>query len=406
MRKIVQHGSVLPVAVVTTSFPVAPELISGIFIEKLVLQLSKLMEIVIVAPDYVSTERMRAHTPYHLCSFRYGPKAWQRIAHCPGGIPVALSSQPLLYLLLPLFFGAMFIACLRISGKVSLLHANWSINGLVVGIAGMITGVPVVTTLRGSDVNARRRSRLHLLLLKGCLFVSRRIVTVSDAIRTRLAEEFPQFSHKLITIPNGVDETLLQLPIHRERSSFLRLLSVGNLVPNKGFATILEALNLLPDTPIHLGIVGDGSERNNLEQIAEAYGQSEKVRFFGALAPEGVEKKLLNTDLFVLASFSEGRPNVVLEAMAAGVPVIASDLEGVRELIEDGVTGLLFEPGNSRQLAACIRRLAYDSVLRSKLAKTAREFIVRNELLWSATARRYAALYREIAGNRNLECAV
>lgn len=407
MRKNGPHGSGLTVAVITTSFPVEPGLISGIFIEKLVRYLGKWAAVTVVAPACVNPERLSPTEPaYRLRCFRYAPKALQRIAHSPGGIPVALKRQPLFYWLLPLFLGSMLIACFRVSGKVSLFHANWSMSGLIAGFAGWIAGVPVVTTLRGSDVSTLKTTKIDRLILKTCLVFSRKIVTVSDAIRIRLVREFPQFSDKLITIPNGVDEALLQFPIKRKSTSVCRLVSVGNLVSNKGFATILEALNLHRDNSLHLGIVGDGAEKNHLEEITSAYGLSKNVRFLGSLAPDAVAEELRNSDIFVLASFSEGRPNVVLEAMAAGVPVIASDLEGIRELIEDAKTGLLFEPGNSRQLAACIGRLASDSALRLEIAEAARDFIVRNDLLWSATARRYAALYREIVDDRNSVCAV
>lgn len=397
--------SVPSIAIVTTSFPVKAGLISGVFIEKLALYLAKWADITVIAPAYLHSEQPKMAVPYRLHSFRYGPKHWQSIAHNPGGIPAALRRKPLFYLLLPLFFGAMFISCIRISRKVMLLHANWSVNGVVAGIAGWITGVPVITTLRGSDVNTRPNSRLHRLLLKACLLTNCRVVTVSDAIRARMEVEFPEFSGKLITIPNGVDERLLQFPIRRRHTSCCRLLSVGNLVANKGFATIIEALNLLRDSELHLGIVGDGEEKAHLEQLARSCELSEKIRFLGQLAPEEVGKTLLNSDIFILASFSEGRPNVVLEAMAAGLPVIASDLAGVRELIEDGKTGLLFDPGNARQLAGCIRRLASDPGLSAKLSHAARDFIIRSDLLWSATARRYAALYG-LVSNRDLECAV
>ncbi|MGR9106569.1 MAG: glycosyltransferase [Gammaproteobacteria bacterium] len=400
------HGSKLKVAIVTTSFPVEPGLISGIFIEKLVQALGRWVDVTVVAPAFWNSARScQARSSYRLRCFRYAPKPWQRIAHAPGGIPVTLRRQPLFYGLLPLFFGSMFLACCGIARKASLIHANWSINGLVCGIAGWLAGVPVVTTLRGSDVNCHRSTRLNRLALGACLSLNDRIVTVSDAIRIRLANEFPQYTAKLITIPNGVDQALLEFPLARKSASVCRIVSVGNLVANKGFATILEAMKEIKDSSIHLNIVGEGVEKDHLEMITERFGLSRRVRFLGALSPDSVALDLGEADVFVLASFSEGRPNVVLEAMAAGTPVIASNLEGVRELIEDGKTGLLFEPGNSRQLADCIGKLASDPALRLKLAAAARDFIVQNDLLWSATARRYLALYHELLGDPNPACA-
>lgn len=386
----------LPVAVVTTSFPVEPGLISGVFIEKLALHLSERAEITVVAPEFDRPESFRSDPTYRLCCFQYAPRAWQKLAHSPGGIPVALRRQPLYYLLLPVFFASMFVACLRVSRTVSLVHANWSINGVVAGLAGWISGVPVVTTLRGTDANALRSSKVQRMVLRACLFLSCKIVTVSDAIQIYLADNFPEYSDKLMTIPNGVDERLLQIPLKRDKASVCRLLSVGNLVSNKGVATIVDALSRLSDNALHLKIVGEGVERTNLKNAITAYGLENKVFLLGALPPDDVAGELGASDIFVLASFSEGRPNVILEAMAAGTPVIASNIEGVRELIEDGENGLLFEAGNSRHLAECIVRLSSDSGLRAQLSEAARNFIVRNDLLWNTTARKYIDLYREI----------
>ena len=100
-------------------------------------------------------------------------------------------------------------------------------------------------------------------------------------------------------------------------------------------------------------------------------------------------------DALVLASYQEGRPNVVLEAMAARLPVIASDIPGTTELVSHNETGLLFQPGDVEGLAAQIDSLRDDLALRSRLGEAGRAFVVENELNWT-TGQRYARLYRQI----------
>jgi glycosyltransferase involved in cell wall biosynthesis len=113
-----------------------------------------------------------------------------------------------------------------------------------------------------------------------------------------------------------------------------------------------------------------------------------------------VVEYLSAADAFVLASYSEGRPNVVLESFAVGLPVIATDIDGVRELVKEGETGLRFQAGNSRELAKQIERLQKKPELQALLSSRGREFIQQNQLLWTNVGQRYADLYKEAIGAR------
>ena len=125
-------------------------------------------------------------------------------------------------------------------------------------------------------------------------------------------------------------------------------------------------------------------------------GLLKQVRFLGSVTPESMPSLLSRADVLILASSSEGRPNVILEAMAAGLPVIASAIDGVTELVEDGATGLLFSSGDSEDLARQIDVLARDSQMGSKLSKNGRAFIVDKGLLWRNTGGLYAAIYDQL----------
>jgi len=105
-------------------------------------------------------------------------------------------------------------------------------------------------------------------------------------------------------------------------------------------------------------------------------------------------------DALILSSSSEGRPSAVLEAMAAGVPVIASDIAGVRELIRDGTTGLLFPVGDDRELVTQMKRLIGDPVLRVRLSEASRDFIITNRLLWTETGLRYGEIYADLVSHQ------
>ena len=162
------------------------------------------------------------------------------------------------------------------------------------------------------------------------------------------------------------------------------MISVGRLSPEKGQAGLLQAFaRLRPSHPeLQLRLVGDGPDRASLETLAKELGLSDAVTFVGRLPEEETLAEIARANLLVLPSFMEGLPIVLMEAMAAGVPVIASRIAGIPELVEDDETGLLFTPSNWDELASRIDLLLGDDVLRTRLvekgkAKVASEFDTR-----------------------------
>jgi colanic acid/amylovoran biosynthesis glycosyltransferase len=162
------------------------------------------------------------------------------------------------------------------------------------------------------------------------------------------------------------------------------MISVGRLSPEKGQAGLLQAFTKLrPRHPeLQLRLVGDGPDRASLETLVKELGLSDAVTFVGRLPEEETLAEIARANLLVLPSFMEGLPIVLMEAMAAGVPVIASRIAGIPELVEDDETGLLFTPSNWDELASRIDLLLGDDVLRTRLAekgkaKVASEFDTR-----------------------------
>jgi glycosyltransferase involved in cell wall biosynthesis len=311
-----------------------------------------------------------------------------------------LANNPWLYLLIPPFLLSMAWSVWRAARNADVVHANWAVCGCIAGLAGRARGVPVVTTLRGEDVTRAQRRWIEAAILSWCLHFSMRVVTVSQAFESWLREQFDRFAHKISVIENGVDAQFLRCGEQRtqSRSDSLRLVIIGSLIRRKAVDQAIRALALIADEPSHvsLTIIGSGPEEQHLRDLAVSLGISKQVTFRGHLAPDKVAEMLLAFDVFVLTSLSEGRPNVVLEAMATGLPVIASDIDGVRELITDEQTGLLYRSGETQELAERIRLLQADPSLRARLGKAAHEHIVARGLIWPRTAERYRALYADI----------
>ena len=389
----------LKVMMLTSSFPLSQEKASGIFILRLVEQLAKDFDITVITPCPSDRIKPDVDQRFIIKCFRYAPKSLQILAHQPGGIPVAIRQNRWLYLVVPVFMMSMAFASLCTALRVDLIHANWAANGFIACIAGFMTRKPVVTTLRGADVKRALQSPLDHFFLKRCLAFSDNIVTVSNAIQKIIKENHPQWSNKVVTIPNGVDQEFISIGADRDykANAKVRFVTIGSLIPRKRIETILYALTKIKSLDaIELRVIGNGPEEQFLKELTLQLNLSGCVHFLGPIPHAKIPGYLQDSDVFVLCSTSEGRPNVLLEAMASGLPVIASNIEGVRELIQDGKTGLLFDVDNPEQLAKQIELLIEDPNARGMLGQGGRNFIIENDLKWNNTAARYTSIYKEI----------
>lgn len=398
----------LRVAMLTTSFPLHPASVSGVFVQRLVEYTAAHAEVTVVTPCAREAVSADAGQAYRIRCFRYAPRRWQVLAHAPGGLPAALKGRRLALLLLPGLLLAMLISCIRIGRQVDVIHANWSVNGVIAGLAALLTRTPVVTTLRGGDVTRAERHVVDRLLLKLCARLSARLVTVSAGIAAGIRAALPHAAARISVIPNGVDAAFVELPPRaRAETEPLQLVTIGNLIASKGVDTLIQALRLRVSTcPGVLTVIGDGPQRAELERLATALPDNSKVVFAGQRPHADIVRYLGQSDAFVFGSYSEGRPNAVIEAMAAGLPVLAADIDAVRELVQPGATGVLFEPGDAHQLATAIDALIEQPQLAARYGRAARQFILDAGLTWQAAARRYDGVYRQVVAEHQAKGSV
>jgi glycosyltransferase involved in cell wall biosynthesis len=221
------------------------------------------------------------------------------------------------------------------------------------------------------------------------------VVCISDFARSQLMA-FAGEEHwdKLHVVHCGVDPEAFA-PVPREtREGTLELLSVGRLTQVKGQAVALRALAQAIGRGVdaRLTIVGDGPKRADLERIAADAGVADRVEFAGAVGQDRIRARYDRADAFVLSSFAEGIPVVLMEAMSAELPVIAPQVMGVGELVRPGVNGLLARAGRADEYAAAIERLARDPAERLALGRAARS-TVREEFAIDDSARQLAGLF-------------
>ena len=222
------------------------------------------------------------------------------------------------------------------------------------------------------------------------------IVAVSTGVADYV-KRFPGTDSRLAVIPNGVDPSrFLSATAQPPRSRGFTLGFVGTLKPWHGVPTLVDAFAQLyrEDPTTRLLVVGDGPLRAWLEHSLETFGISHASRITGAVSPQNIPALLASMDAAVAPYAARPdfyfSPLKILEYMAAGLPIVASRIGQIQELISDGETGLLCDPDNPRSLVERLRRLRDDASLRSRLGAAARAAVMKHHTWLDVTQRIFA----------------
>lgn len=249
-------------------------------------------------------------------------------------------------------------------------------DGVAACLLGKWLGIPVLLTARGSDVNLYPKYAVPRALIRWAVGHAARVVTVSEALRNGLLA-LGADSAKVITLRNGVDLQRFRPGDRQAARSRLGLtgptvLSVGNLLELKGHHLLIEALAQLPG--VTALIAGEGPMRGSLERMAHERGVADRVRLLGNLPQDELIACYNAADLLVLASSREGMPNVVLESLACGTPVIATAVGGIPELIDSDESGRLLPERSSAAIADAAKALLTSPFDRARVAAQGARF--------------------------------
>lgn len=292
--------------------------------------------------------------------------------------------------------------------RIDLIHSHFGWPAGFGGtLAGAQTGVPVVASLRGMDLLADDSLGYGL---RSDGFYDRAIARLlRTAARTVYATEFMRREgvaagaprDRTAVVRKGVD--LERFRPSRDRPSAQRslglgspvILAVGQLRPRKGYRTILGALAELTSLSWTLVICGEGPDRPFLEALARTLAIADRIRFAGSVSRADVARYFAAADIFVHAAILEAAGNVVLEGLASGCAVVATDSGGPAEYVCDGETGLVVPPENRTALAAVLRRLLQQPGLRQRLSAAARRH-AEAELSYGRMVSDLIALYDDV----------
>jgi colanic acid/amylovoran biosynthesis glycosyltransferase len=262
--------------------------------------------------------------------------------------------------------------------QITRLHNHFANSGATVGLlASSFLKLPWSLTLHGISETDYPAGLLLSAKIKAACFVAC-VSEFGRAQAMRLSP--PEHWHKLSVVRCALDFKDLPEKPSADPAKRTRLICVGRLSPEKGHLGLLEAFaNMLArGIDAELVLVGDGPEKEKIEQTRSRLNLSGKVRLAGLLAEDATLAEIADADILVLPSFMEGLPVVLMEAMALGIPVVATRVAGIPELIVDEQSGLLFSPANWDELAEKLSRLCSNPPLRSRLGDAGKERVLRS----------------------------
>lgn len=298
---------------------------------------------------------------------------WETLCY-PGAIVPRIKEKKIRVLLVPFLFISLYFHLWKMLPNYDIVHAHWLIPQ---GIVQSFFKKPYIVTGHGGDVTSMNKGIFRKLKIR-CLKRAKQVTVVSECAQKRVQE-----------LVSSINSTVISMGVNIEKfnkkhyvSNFFRqdekkvILFVGRLVEIKGVKYLIDAMRQVDAL---LVIVGDGPLRQKLEIQAKEL--KEKVIFLGAQSHDELPTILASSDVLVVPSITigareqEGVPTIIMEAMASGLPVIASNSGGISDIICHNKNGILVEEKNCDQIAKAIRDLLWDKDFRAKIIEETSKLI-------------------------------
>jgi len=236
------------------------------------------------------------------------------------------------------------------------------------------------------------------LFLKRVLKDAKKIITLNKDYKNLFAKTYDLDKKKFVVIPNSTDFKIIDKNKILIRKDIREILFVGRLTPEKNIDLIIKSIFLLENREIILNLVGDGEYKDKLINLVNKFNLTNQINFIGILNRKDLYKQYLKSDLVILPSKVECFSSVLLEAMATGVPIIASDIPGTRSVIKNRYNGLLVEP-TPEKIAQAIDKLIKNPKLRERLAKNGLKEV--KKYSWDKIVEQTEKVYEEVLKEHN-----
>lgn len=278
----------------------------------------------------------------------------------------------------------------RNMNKYDVVHSHLSWAQYFVSTAKMIMVSKKVKcfTTEHSTSNRRQESKVFKAIEKRMYNQFQGVICINDAVFNSMEQWQPSLKERFTIIQNGINVTKFVNAIPIQKTNNIRIVMTAAFRHEKDQDTLIKAMKLLPNN-YELLLVGNGDRKEILEQLVAELQLKEKISFLGIRSD--VEKVIKSADVFVLSSHWEGLPLSVIEAMAAGIPIVASEVPGLKETVQS--VGLLFEHENPQQLAETIKTLIADKKLYQKCIDQGKK--ISSQYDFKNTVKEHIEFYKE-----------
>ncbi len=411
------------VCLLTHTYPRFPNDTTAPFVESTAETLQKHgIDVTVLTPDTPKFARTAADHTVNLQTYRYFfPRRFQLLGYS-NTLVNDCKLKRYVYLLAPFMFlsGIFHLFRLHRKHRFDVIHAQWLLpNGFIGAALCKVYKLPLVITMQGSDMLVAKKNPFFKRMAKWTLKHTAMVTSVTPTFLTELAVLGVPDNQRCL-IPNGVDPKMFHFAGRKERdmTGLQEQLSIpegdavvfalGRIVLKKGFDILIQALCIVtqkyPNVTFIIG--GDGTDLQRLKALAEDLSVSDSVRLPGTINRTDVPAYFHLCDVFTLPAVFDpkgnvdGCPNVILEAMACGKPVVASNISGIPVVVKNGETGMLVKEKNVEELAAALVHLLTDTEKREEFGRAGRERIL-NELTWDKIIEQFKDIYQNGVNRKN-----
>ena len=403
----------MKICLLTHTYPCFPNDTTAPFVESTAETLQKHgIDVTVLTPDTPEFARTPADHTVNLQTYRYFfPRRFQLLGYS-NTLVNDCELKRYVYLLAPFMCLSAIFHLFRLHRKhhFDVIHAQWLLpNGFIGAVLCKVYKLPLVITMQGSDMLVAKQNPFFKWLATWTLKQTAMVTSVTPTFLPELAALGVPDANRCL-IPNGVDPEVFPPPPHKQLKALRKNLSIpednvivfalGRIVLKKGFDILIQALPLVKDQVPNVTLIigGDGTDLDRLKTLAKNLGVSDSVRLPGTINRADVPVYFHLCDIFTLPAVFDpkgnvdGCPNVILEAMACGKPVVASNISGIPIVVKDKETGILVEEKNVSQLAEALVALLRDVQKREQLGRAGHARIL-NELTWDKVIEQFKDVY-------------
>ncbi|MBR6316814.1 MAG: glycosyltransferase [Fibrobacter sp.] len=365
------------------------------------------LDIQVLAPAY---KGLKSHEidGIQVNRFRYAPANWEMLTH-EEGAPSKMASKPWLQLLAIPYIISGFFKCIKICRKFKpdIIHAHWPFPHAYIALgAAKLFRIPLVLNFHGAELLLIRKKKWVKPLLKFAIGQAQAVFANSSFTASKIKAlrdvtvEWSPYGTTLPCLPREGGD----LPLPHLINGKFKILFVGRHIERKGIRYLIEAAKYLPRDQFEIRIVGVGDLTEELKKLASesATPNSAEIIFTGKLSPEALANEYRTANVFTLPAIvdskgdTEGLGVVLIEAMELGLPIVASNVGGIPDVVVDGVSGILVPEKDPQALASAYKRLAAEPELVKQLLAGSRKRIAEC-FTWDGIIERQIAVYNKLA---------